>query len=203
MTVFFLSIQIFSAWSQSPEPVHGGQKAPDLSISGNFLRPIFQSARANAKKSLINRNPPRRASTFKTVSGVVSTGDPSHPWKDGSPAPVCWLFPRRYRILASRMPGVATQDPSKAQPAADDQAVFLEASPGVIRAGRLKPAAGIRSEKSRQGRRQDQLIDPDEQIRHPGRDLGPMERSLPGRIHGLICRTVRFRTPERRSCGLR
>jgi len=82
-----------------------------------------------------------------------------HPTRPGAPAPL-WD-----RVVTAGMKRMATGDPFKAQPSSTEQSVASDGLIGVLRAARIKPAAG------RQERRDPPLIQADQPHRRPRREI--------------------------------
>jgi hypothetical protein len=96
-----------------------------------------------------------------------------HPTRPGAPAPL-WD-----RVVTAGMKRMATGDPFKAQPSSTEQSVASDGLIRVLRAARIKPAAG------RQERRDPPLIQADQLHRRPRREI----LSLPHPLTSLPQRT--------------
>jgi hypothetical protein len=154
-----------SADAKNAFPVGAGRpSAEGLSRSNSFDaqgRPLAEGLiRSNSFDTQADRRP-------QASQGRI------HPTRPGAPAPL-WD-----RVVTAGMKRMATGDPFKAQPSSTEQSVASDGLIGVLRAARIKPAAG------RQEGRDPPLIQADQLHRRPRREI----LSLPHPLTSLPQRT--------------
>jgi hypothetical protein len=134
--------------------IHSAPPAPGVGLRRRKERFSVGAGRPLAKGL-------RRPNSFDTQADRRPQASPGriHPTRPGAPAPL-WD-----RVVTAGMKRMATGDPFKAQPSSTEQSVASDGLIGVLRAARIKPAAG------RQEGRDPPLIQADQPHRRPRREI--------------------------------